>query len=260
MFSFLMIEQICAKRNKKKGGKRAILRIKKENLLMEKETIKGILSLGVTGFVMNVTNGVMQIAYNAQLQRYGGDLYVGAMTVINSIREVFFMISHGLTNGAQPVLGYNYGAKIYSRVRNGIRFTIIAGVSYALIAWSVIMLFPAALTRIFNSDKELIAVCVPSMRKFFCGFAFMSLMASGQSVFVGLSKPKKAVFFSTLRKVIIIVPLVYLLPRLFGLGVNGVFWSEPISDLIGATACFTTMMLTVYKPLGKISDGEETVI
>lgn len=238
-------------------GKKALLRLKAKNLRLERGTVKQILALGVTGFVMNVTNGLMQIAYNAQLQRYGGDLYVGAMTVVNSVREFFFMVSHGITNGSQPVLGYNYGARMYSRVRQGIRFTAVAGVIYAVMAWALIMLFPAPLIRIFNSDPELLAVGVPSMRTFFCAFAFMALMATGQSVFVGLGMPKRAVFFSTLRKVVLVIPLVYLLPGLTGLGARGVFWAEPVSDVIGGVACFTTMYLTVYRPMGKLADGAE---
>lgn len=235
---------------------KAIIRLKRKNMKPDPKVLGKILSLGVTGFVMNVTNGLVQIAANSQLQRLGGDLYVGAMTVINSVREVFFMISQGLTHGAQPVLGYNYGAKQYSRVRAGIRFTAVAGISYAVVAWSVIMLFPAALTRIFNSEPELVAVCAPSMRKFFFAFATISLMAVGQSTFVGLGKAKRAVFFSSFRKIILEVPMMYLMPLIVKPAVDGVFWAEPISDVLGGLACFLTMYFTIYRPLGKLKDGE----
>lgn len=230
-------------------GKKAILRLKPGNLRPSGVLLGRIVGLGMTGFIMGVTNGLVQIVCNRQLQAYGGDLYLGVMTVINSIREVIFMLTHGMTSGAQPVLGYNYGAKAYDRVREGIWFTSWACVVYALVVWLLILAAPEALARIFNNEPDLLAACAPSMRIYFAGFVLMSLQSAGQSVFVGLGKARQAVFFSLLRKVIIVVPLVLILPQLFGLGVNGVFLSEPISDLLGGGACFLTMYLTVYRKL-----------
>ena len=232
-------------------SRHAILDLRVKNMLPSPPIVGRILALGVTGFVMNATNGIVQIFCNVQLQKYGGDLYVGVMTVINSIREMVFMIIHGLTSGAQPVLGYNYGARRYGRVRDGIRFCAAASVGYSAAVWLLVMLLPRALVLIFNNEPEMLAACAPAMRLYFCGFVLMSLQMSGQSVFVGLGKSKRALFFSLLRKVIIVVPLVLLLPGL-GLGVNGVFLSEPISDLIGGLACFITMYFTVYRPLARV--------
>ena len=113
------------------------------------------------------------------------------------------------------------------------------------------MLIPGVLVSVFNKDPELIAVCVPSLKIYFCGFAFMSLQMAGQCVFTGLGRAKEAVTFSLLRKVVIVVTLVYLLPSIPLFGVNGVFWAEPISDLLGGAACFITMYFTVYKKLGE---------
>ena len=191
----------------------------------------------------------MQIVCNATLQQFGGDLYVGIMTVINSIREVLTMPVNGLTNGAQPVMGYNYGAHLYSRVRSGIRFTSIVCILYTTLAWIILMMAPEFFIHIFNSDPELIADGVPALNLYFFGFFMMSLQFSGQSVFVALGKSKQAVFFSLLRKAIIVVPLTLLLPHLFGLGVNGVFLAEPISNFIGGAACFLTMLATVWPML-----------
>ena len=230
-------------------GKRAILRFRLKNLLPEGKTVTRILTLGISGFVMSATNSVVQVACNTQLQKYGGDLYVGVMTVLNSVREVVFMIVHGLTSGSQPVLGYNYGARAYARVREGIRFITAAGLSYAFLVWALIELMPEAFVRVFNSEPEMLAACRPAMRLYFSGFFLMSLQMAGQSTFVALGRAKQAVFFSLLRKVVIVVPLVLLLPGFRGLGVNGVYLSEPISDLIGGTACFAAMYLTVYRKL-----------
>lgn len=232
---------------------RAILDLRLKNLRPEGRVLGRILGLGVTGFVMSATTGLVQIAGNVQLSAYGGDLYVGAMTVVNSIREVTFVLVHGLTAGAQPVLGYNYGAEAWSRVRGGIRFISQAAVAYAFAVWLLIMLLPGPLTRIFNSDPALVEACVPALRIYFCGFMFMSLQTAGQSVFVALGKSRHAICFSLLRKVVIVLPLIFLLP-MTGLGVSGVFWSEPISDLLGGVACYVTMYLTQYRKLAQLKE------
>ena len=230
-------------------SKRAVLELRWSNMLLHAKTVGSILSLGVTGFVMSITNALVQTSCNTQLRLYGGDTYVGAMTVINSVREMTFMAAHGLTAGSQPVLGYNYGAGAYGRVKKGIRFISAAAVLYALAVWLVVMLIPGALTRVFNSDPELVAVSSRAMRIYFCGFFLMALQLAGQSTFVGLGKSRQAVFFSLLRKAIIVTPLVFLLPLIPAMGADGVFWAEPISDLLGGGSCFLTMYFTVYKKL-----------
>lgn len=232
-------------------SRRAILELKVQNMRLEWGIVRRILALGATGFVMSITNAAVQIAYNVQLQAWGGDLYVGAMTVINSVREVFFMVNSGLRDGAQPVLGYNYGAGVMSRVKRGIRFLTGFSVCYATAVWLVMMLFPGAIVRVFNSEPALVAVATPALRVYFCGFIFMSMMMAGQGVFLSLGRAKHAVTFSILRKVVIVLPLIFLLPLTGGWGVMGVFWSEPISDLVGGGACFVTMYFTVYRELGE---------
>ena len=232
-------------------SKKAILDLDTRSMRLRPKTVGKIFGLGVTGFVMGITTGLVQSACNVQLQRYGGDLYVGAMTVINSVKELAFLVVHGLASGAQPVLGFNYGARKYDRVRTGIRFFCIGSLGYAGTVWLLSMTIPGTLIRIFNQDPGLLRVGIPSVRIYFCGFVFMALQSAGQCVFVGLGKAKYAVTFSILRKVVIVLPLVFLLPLIPAMGVNGVFWSEPISDLIGGLACFLTMWFVIYKKLGR---------
>ena len=232
-------------------SKKAILDLSPRCMRLRSGTVGRILALGVTGFVMGVTNSLVQSACNVQLQRYGGDLYVGVMTVINSVKELAFLVVHGLASGAQPVLGYNYGAKQYDRVRTGIRFFCVGSLLYACTVWLLSMTIPGALIRIFNHESALLAAGIPSIRIYFCGFMFMSMQSAGQCVFVGLGKAKYAVTFSLLRKVFIVLPLVFLLPLIPGMGANGVFWSEPIRDLRGGGSGFLTMWFTVYKKLGR---------
>ena len=228
-------------------GKKAIVRLRLSRMKLQAARVVRIVSLGTSGFVMALTNSLVQILCNATLQHWGGvqygDLYVGVMTVINSVREVITMPVSGITQGCQPVLGYNYGAKANDRVRQGIRFTTAVTMGY-----SVVMLFPAAFIHLFNSDAELIETGVPAFRTYFSIFFCMSLQFIGQSIFVGLGRSKNAIFFSLLRKAFIVAPLTLLLPVL-GFGYNGVFLAEPISNVIGGLACILTMYFTVYRPL-----------
>lgn len=229
-------------------GKKTLIKLKKSDLKLDKNIVKSILGLGSSGFAMAVTNSLVQIICNATLAQFGGDLYVGVMTVINSIREVAQMMIQGINNGGQPVLSYNYGAKAYKRVVQGIRFITIVCVVYTTLAWGIIHVFAETFIRIFNNEADLVQVAVPALTTYFFGFFMMSFQFAGQSAFVALGKSKQAVFFSIFRKVIIVVPLTILLPQM-GLGVMGVFIAEPISNFIGGVACYTTMLLTVVKKL-----------
>lgn len=231
-------------------GKKAILKLRMSALRLKAERVKRILSLGTSGFVMSMTNSLAQVLCNASLEAYSGDLYVGVMTVINSIREIITMPVQGITNGCQPVLGYNYGAGQYQRVRQGIRFTTVLTVGYSVAVWAVVMLLPEPLIRIFNNEPDLISVGIPAFRIYFATFFFMSFQFIGQSVFVGLGRSKNAVFFSLLRKAFIVAPLTLILPAV-GFGADGVFLAEPISNVLGGLACIITMYATVYRRLGR---------
>lgn len=236
-------------------GKKAILRLKKSCLGLHWGRVRRILTLGFSGFVMALTNSVVQVACNSVLSAFGGDLYVGIMTVINSIREVVSMPVQGLTGAAEPVLGFNYGAGKPKRVRQGIVFISLTAVGYSLLVWLLVRTIPGPLISIFNSDPDLIAAGIPALRLYFCAFFLMALQFAGQSTFVSLGKSKQAIFFSIFRKVIIVVPLTLWLPHMGGLGVSGVFWAEAISNVIGGVFCFGTMLVTVFLPLGKAADG-----
>lgn len=162
----------------------------------------------------------------------------------------------GITHSAQPVMGFNYGAKEYGRVKKAIAFISVVSIVYTTGIWSLIHGFPEFFIRIFNQDPELVQAGIPAMRQYFFGFFMMSLQFAGQSSYVGLGYSKKAVFFSIFRKVIIVSPLTVLLPY-FGLGVNGVFLAEPISNFIGGTACFATLLLTVWPEMTRLEKAKK---
>lgn len=229
-------------------GKKAILKLRLKRIHIDPKRTRKIVTLGIPGFMVQGTNSLVQIVFNNQLQLYGGDLYVGIFTILNSVREVLSMPVSGITNGAQPVLGFNYGAKQNERVKEGIRFTAFLGVTYTLLAWLLIMVIPKYIINVFSTDPQTITVGAEMLNIYFFGFFFMAFQFAGQTVFQSLGKAKYAVFFSIFRKVIIVVPLTFLLP-LAGLGVSGVFLAEPISNAVGGLACFITMWTVIYRKL-----------
>lgn len=235
-------------------GKKAVVRLKVSAMKISLKRTKEIVSLGISGFIMAFTNSLVQVVCNATLQIYGGDLYVGVMTVLNSVREIFTLPIMGLSNGASPVMSFNYGAKQYKRVRKAIGFITVLGTSYTVLAWVIARIMPEVFIRIFNAEPKMIEKGIPAMHIYFFGFCFMALQFAGQSVFTALGKAKKATFFSIFRKAIIVTPLTILLPRLWNLGVDGVFWAEPVSNLLGGCACFITMLLTVLPELREPSE------
>ncbi|MFR8020058.1 MAG: MATE family efflux transporter [Mediterraneibacter gnavus] len=221
----------------------------KEQSIWSGSLVKEIIFLGTSGFVMSVTNRVVTDVCNATLQRYGGDIYVGIMTVINSVREIVTMPVTGLTAASQPVIGYNYGAGCYQRVKSAIRFTAVGCIVFTTVVWAVLFLEPRFFLQMFTKEPGILQYGVSAMRIYFCGIFMMALQFAGQSTAVALNRAKQAVFFSLFRKVIIVIPLTMLLPMIGNLGTDGVFWAEPISNVIGGTACFVTMLLTIWPKL-----------
>lgn len=239
-------------------GKRTILRIKKEKMILKKKHVVKIFSLGMAGFMMGITNSIVTIVCNSTLQIYGGDLYIAIMTIINSIREVISLPGQGLANASQPVLGFNYGAKEYKRVLQGIKYITIASLLTSLVLWLSVTLFPELFIRIFSYNQEIIIDGTRAIQLYFFGFFMMSFQMTGQAIAVGLGKAKQAVFFSIFRKVIIVAPLTIILP--IYIGINGVFIAEAISNFIGGGACYLTMLLTIGKDLLKKSKENITSI
>ena len=238
-------------------GKNALLRLDRESLGLDGPILRRVCGLGLTGFTFSVTNSLVQALGNAQLQTYGalsggsaqGNLYVAAMTAITSVREIVFQPIRGLTQGAQPVIGYNYGAGRYSRVRESVRFLTISCLSYNVAVWLLLLAFPHVFILLFNDDPGLLEVGVRTMRIYYAAYFFMSFQMIGQNTFVALGRARMAVCFSLLRKVALVTPLILLLPRLWGLGAYGVFAAEPVSDVIGGLTCYTTMMCTVWQEM-----------
>lgn len=232
-------------------GKQVEVRLEKRNIAIRWGVTREILKLGTANFIMQGTNCLVQVACNSTLQHWGGDLYVGIMTVTNSVREIFMLPLSGIVNGSQPVISFNFGAKAYDRVKSGIRFNTAVGMVYTLAAWVLVVAFPEFWFGIFSDNAGMLAAGTDVLKIYFFGFVFMSFQFAGQSTFQSLGDAKHAIFFSLLRKAIIVVPLTLLLPGM-GFGVNGVFLAEPISNVLGGLACYITMRLTVYRKLDTV--------
>ena len=230
-------------------GRQAELKIGFRGFQPDFACIRRIETLGVSSFVMSFTDSLVQIACNATLLTFGGDIYISVMTVLNSVRQIAQTPVMAIADGATAVISFNYGAKAYSRVRGAIRFMTQLAFGYTALSWLLISLFPAAFIRIFNQDAAMLCAAIPSLHIYFFGFVMMAFQYSGQSTFKSLNRAGFAVFFSLLRKAFIVVPLTLLLPYCWNLGVSGVFAAEPVSNCIGGLACYFTMRHVVMPEL-----------
>ncbi len=228
---------------------RATIRLTLKSLRFDFRLARWMLALGTSNFIMQVTNSAVQAACNSTLSLFGGDIYVAVMTVIHSVREIVTLPFERFSAGAVPVLSYNYGAGCYARVRTGIRFLTLVNIILAASTTLLVMLFPALSIRIFNSDPGLVSCGVPCLRIYFCCMFMMAFQNSAQQTFVSMGYSRHAIFFSLLRKAILVVPLTLALPCIGGLGVYGVFLAEPISEVAGGLASYITMRCTAWKHL-----------
>ena len=213
---------------------------------------KNIISLGMAGFIMQLTNSLVTICCNNVLSVTGGDIYISVMTIVSSVRQLVETPIHAMSEGSSPILSYNYGARRPARVRKAGMVMGAMILAYSAVIWSIIILEPRPLIRIFSSDAQLIKDAVPALNQYFAAFIFMDLQYMGQTVFKSLNKKKQAIFFSLLRKVFIVVPLTYLMPYALHIGTDGVFLAEPVSNVIGGTLCFATMLITVLPELKRM--------
>ena len=211
------------------------------------KTAMSIIGLGSAAFIMQFTNAMVSISCNSVLADVGGDLYVSIMTMVNSARQMMETPILAVAEGTSPVISYNYGAHRFDRIKRSIAIMVAMEFGYTFLVWMFIRLFPAAVIGVFSNDRTILADAIPAFNLYFSTFIFMTFQHSGQVVFKSLGRKGHAIFFSLFRKAMIVVPLTYILPYLFKMGTDGVFAAEPISNVVGGTACFVTMLFTVRK-------------
>jgi len=223
-------------------------------VLAMRERVTDIISLGLASFTQQLTNALVQIVCNRVLATVGGDIYISVMTIVSSVRQMLETPVMAISEGTSPVLSYNYGAGRADRVKQAAVVMTLMCFTYTALTWALILWQPAWFISIFSSDRTILADAIPALKLYFFAFVFMTLQHSGQSVFKSLNKKKQTIFFSLFRKAVIVAPLSIILPLVFGLGTDGVFMAEPISNVVGGTACFVTMLRTVLPELKEMEE------
>ncbi len=233
-------------------GKKTILKIKKENLRIRKDVLLSVVALGASPFIMQSTECLVQLTYNSGMQHYGNDYYVGAMTILFSVMQMLFLPLSGLTQGAQPIISYNFGAGNTERVKQAFKLLLIYSLGFSLVSTGCVLLFPSFFIRLFSENEEIIQIGVYAARIYMFGFLFMGAQCACQQTFLALGQAKISMFLAFLRKIILLIPLATILPKL-GMGTDGLFYAEPISDLI---AIGTTVVLFALN-FGKMLNREK---
>lgn len=233
-------------------GKKTLLKIKKENLFVSYKLILPCIALGSATFVMQASESVISICFNSSLLRYGGDIAVGAMTILVSVMQFAMLPLMGIAQGAQPILSYNFGAKNAERVKKTFKLLLITCLIYSVALWSAVMLFPSVFAAMFTPKEELISYAAWALRIYFAGMIIFGIQTSCQMTFVSLGEATSSVTVAVVRKFVLLLPLIYIIPALAENKVMGVFLAEPIADIIAVT--FTAILFTFKfkKALSKI--------
>lgn len=230
-------------------SRKATVRLSKESIRIKPEVLKPCLALGVSTFVMVGTEGVLSMVFSRSLASYGGDLAVGTMTIISSLSSLVTMPLQGMTQGGQPVISYNYGAGQKERVRKAFYLLLAVDACYAFLFFVVIMLFPVTLAGIFTDSKELLSYAARPMRIYFAGIFSLGFQLTCQSGFVALGKAKKALAMAALRKLVLLIPLIIILPHIVSDKVFGVFVAEPVSDIVSAVVTTSLFLAAFHKDI-----------
>lgn len=240
-------------------GKKTILKIRKRYLKIDKKIIFTIVSLGVAPFIMQATESLVLISLNNQLSKYGGDLAIGAMTIMSSIMQMITMPLMGLTQGAQPIISYNFGAKNIDRVKKTFKLLLISCLTYSTVMVVLLMIFPEFFVGIFNDKPELVEITSWSIKIYFSGMFIFGAQIACQQTFLALGQAKISLLLALLRKVILLVPLIFILPMFMKNGLQAVLIAEPVADIV---ACFTTIIsfsIFYKKVLGNMDEIKSNV-
>lgn len=231
-------------------GNQTTLRIRKENLIIRFRTVGPCIALGVAPFIMQFTESVLNICFNTSLLKYGGDVAVGAMTILSSVMQMSMLPIQGLTQGAQPIIGFNYGAKKMDRVKKTFRLLLASCMIFTSVIWLTCMLFPQAFILIFTNEPELIAFTKWAIRIYMAVSLIHGVQISCQQTFIALGNARTSVFLALLRKVILLIPLIYILPAFMEDKLTAVFLAEPVADAIAVTTTGILFFRT-YQKLGQ---------
>ncbi len=230
-------------------GKKSILKITLPNMKLEGRIVGSIMALGISGFVMVATESLLSISFNSSLQRFGGDLAVGSMTILTSCIQLAQMPASGIAQGCQPIVSFNFGAGKHDRVKKCFYLQLAVAAGYTTLFWIAAMLIPQVFVQIFNKDVALVEHTVWAMRIYMAGIFSLGFQLVCQQSFVALGQAKVSLFMACLRKLILLIPLIFILPIFFENKVFAVFLAEPISDIIAALVTTGTFFFRFDKIL-----------
>ena len=237
------------------SGKNTILKLKRENLKINFHILLPCIALGVAPFAMQATESVLVLCFNSSLLKYGGDLAVGAMTILSSVMQFAMLPMQGLTQGGQPIISYNYGAKQGDRVQKAFKLQTISCFSYSSILWLLIMIFPSLFVAIFTSDPQLTEITIWALRIYMAGVLLMGIQISCQQTFIAFGNSKKSAFLAVFRKILVLIPLIYILPMFISDQVFAVFLAEPIADTIAVLTTSTMFYFEMKKKMIEMNNN-----
>ena len=215
-------------------GKRTRLRLQRRFARLDWKVLSPVLALGISPFIMQSTESLVNIAFNSSLKAYGGDPAVGAMTICSSIMQVFYLLFQGLSQGGQPIVGYNYGAGNLDRVKKTFRLVFTCSLVFSTLSCLAIEIFPGMFVAMFNDKPELVEIAVWTLRVYAAGMFMLGIQNSCQQTFVALGQAKISLFLALLRKIILLIPLIFILPNFIDNQVLAVFLAEPAADILAA--------------------------
>ncbi|HHN8463142.1 MATE family efflux transporter [Clostridioides difficile] len=216
-------------------GKKSILKIKKKYMMPKASIILPVLGLGISPFIMQSTESLVLIALNSKLQMYGGDLAVGSMAIMSSIMQILMLPNMGVTQGAQPIISYNYGSGQLDRVKKTFKLCLLSCFTYSTILWLLLMVFPAFFVSIFNKNPQLLSMTSWSIKIYFAGAFMFGIQIACQQTFLALGKATISLVLALLRKIVLLIPLIFILPTFFNEKLFAVILAEPVADITAAT-------------------------
>lgn len=223
-------------------GKKTQLRIKKENLKLRADIILPCIALGTAAFVMQSSESVISVCFNSSLLKYGGDIAVGAMTIMVSVMQFAMLPLQGIAQGAQPITSYNFGAKNADRVKKTFRLLLITCLTYSIALWTAVMIVPQMFVKIFTSDAYLAQFAAPMLRIYLGGLGLFGIQIACQMTFTSLGKAANSIVVAVVRKFVLLLPLIYIMPSLLADKTQAVYMAEPVADIIAVT--FTAILFT----------------
>ena len=232
-------------------GKKSVLRLRKVNFVLEKKIIFPCIALGVSTFVMMATESLLSASFTSSLSHFGGDIAVGSMTILTSVCQLVVLPLQGICQGGQPIISYNYGAGNATRVKEAFRCQLITCVVFGTVCWAFVMLVPQVFVGLFTNDMALQDYAAWALRIYMAGIFAFSLQICCQQSFMALGQAKTSLLLACLRKIILLIPLIFILPNFFADKVFAVFLAEPISDIIAALVTTVTFFLQFNKILKK---------